>query len=266
MSANRQIPDLANPNGQSDGAAWTGAAGDSIEALWQLNGGILLGVAETNALTANIAIGGFTSYSDGLRIGFVPVASNTTVMTINLNEVGVKPLVDPDGEPLTGGSVVQGRFTEAVFYAADDHFRLATSGGTTNVTVVGGIILQRSALARLAVTAGPSTVEVSIGAKAFQCQYDNSRVVIEGNNSRVTGAGAASVNGTVLALYVDDLQIEVFADQCQEDSHSSTAFYFEYVPGDTDSHTYQVKVASTIAATHPAGSNCLHCSEFSPNA
>lgn len=262
----RDIGDITtNPGGKS-GTDWTKDARSSVLALWALSAGRLTNVAGVNSITADITIeDGFTAYSDGLYASFVPVASNTGPATINVGGIGVKPLRDPNGDPLTVGSLVDGRLAEIVFVEPDDHFRLVTSGGTTNVTVVGGIILQRSAPSRLVTAAGPATGVTSIASLPFQCDYADSRVIIEGTVGRVTGAGSADEDGVVIALFVDGVSVDSFTDHCQPNAQVNTPFTFTYSPGNTDSHTYSVRVSSTISATYPKGVNCAVCSEISPN-
>lgn len=267
MTASRQIPDLTSDPGGVSGADWTAAAGESIEALWALNGGVLSSMAGTNTLTGTVAVStGFSAYTDGLRVGFIAPNTNTGAATLNLNSLGAKSLLDPDGDALAAGAYAAGRFTSAIFVAADDAFRLETSGGTTNVTVEGGTFLQRSSPSRLAAAVGPDTALTSVGAVSFQCGQITSRVFIEGNVSRVTSSGSADVDGCVIALFVDGSQVESFTDHCQPSSHASTAFSFEYSPGDITSHSYEIRVSSTISATYPKGGNWLVCSEIAPNA
>lgn len=263
----RDIGDISTQPGGVNGADWTTGARASLGALWALNGGMLGTVAGTNTLTASLAISdGFSSYSDGLRASFVAANSNTGPATINIGSVGAKAVVSPDGDPLSAGAIVAGRVTEIVFYAAEDHFRLVTSGGTTNVTVEGGIMVQRSEPSRLAAAAGPATAVTAVASRSFQCLYADSRVIIEGSVGRVTGAGSADVAGIVIALYVDAVLVQSFTDHCQPSAQVNTPVYFSYLPGGIDAHTYEIRVSSTISATYPKGSNVIWCSEVSPNA
>lgn len=267
MTADRDVDDISTAPGGKSGEVWTAGVRESILALWALNGGLLLNVAGTNALTGDIAISdGFTSYTDGLRVGFVPANTNTGAMTLNAGGVGVKALRDPDGDATVAGAVVAGRFTEAVFSADDDHWRLVTSGGTTNVTVEGGIFLQRGAESRLVAAVAATSSVTAIGSVSFQCQYSTSRVIIEGNASLVIGSGSEDDDGIVVALYVDGVSVQSFTAHCLGDQVRSVPFYFSYLPGDTSAHTYSVRVSSTIAAAYPKGENVIWASEISPNA
>lgn len=264
--ASRDIGDIStNPGGRS-GADWTSGTRDSLLALWGLQGGLLLNVTGANAITANVAVQeGFTAYGDGLRCGFVADQSNTGPATINISGLGAKAIRNPDGDVLSAGAIVAGRITEIVFSAADDAFRLVTAGGTTNVTVQGGILLQQASPSRLVTAAGPATAATIIASQSFQCLYAESRVIIDGNVGRVTGAGSPDDDGVVIALYVDGVSVQSFTDHCQSNSQVNTPFLFSYNPGDTDTHTYEIRVSSTISATYPKGANFIRCSEVSQN-
>jgi hypothetical protein len=266
MMASRDVGDISTHPGGRSGADWTEGTRDSLLALWALNGGLLVGIDGANAITAAVAVAdGFTAYSDGLRCTFIADQSNTGPATINISSVGSKAVLNPDGDALIAGSIVAGRTTEIVFSAADDAFRLVTAGGTTNVTVQGGIMVQQAAPSRLVTAAGPATAATTIGSQSFQCIYAESRVLIDGNVGRVTGAGSADDDGTVIALYVDTVSVQSFTDYCQPNALVNTPFCFSYNPGDTDTHTYEIRVSSTIAATYPKGSNVIRCSEVSQN-
>lgn len=267
MTITRDIDDISTAPGGKSGAEWTTDARQSIKALWDLNGGRLLNVAGTNSITADIDVEtGFTSYTDGLAVGFVAAATNTGACTLNISGLGAKGLRSPDGNVLAAGGIVSGRYTEAVFDEEEDFFRLKTSGGTTNVTIEGGIMLQRSAAARLVSAIASTSSESIVGSISFQCGQASSRVIVEGNLTRVTGAGSPSATGTTIKLFVDGVEVDVFTDHCSASSHVSTPFYFSYLPADTASHTYSVRVTSSIAAAYPASSNVIWCSEISPNA
>jgi hypothetical protein len=263
----RDIGDIStNPGGKS-GADWTTGTRDSLAALWALNGGMLLSVTGVNTILAAVAVpDGFSAYSDGLRCIFEAAATNTGTATINISGVGAKAIRDPDGAVLASGAIVAGRITEIVFVASDDSFRLVTSGGTTNVTVQGGIMVQRSTPTRLAAAAGPATAVTAIVSQSFQCIYPDSRVIIEGSIGRVIGAGSADDDGVVIGLYVDSVLTQSFTDHCQPNSQVNTPFYFSHLPGNIDSHTYEIRVSSTLAATYPKGSNVIWLSEISQNA
>lgn len=266
MAVTRDVGDISTSPGGKSGAEWTTDVRYSLSALWGLSGGMITITAGTNALTASIPVsGGFSAYTDGLRVGFIPLNSNTGAMTLNIAALGAKAILDANGDPAPPGSVISGRLAEVVFSTEDDAFRLVSGSGTTNVTLEGGLLRRRTAPMRLAAAAGPSTGEVTTGSIAFQCDDPDSRVIVEGNVTRVTGAGSPDVTGTQIRLYVDGVLTQSFTDHCAASQQASTPVYFSYSPGDIDSHTYQIRVVSALAATYPVGSNVMWISEVSPN-
>jgi hypothetical protein len=270
MTASRDVNDISTAPGGKSGAEWTTGVRDSLIELWALNGGNLQNVAGTNVITADIDVaGGFTAYGDGLRLGFVAAASNTGAATLNVSAsavaIGAKAIRTSDNDVLGPGAIVGGRYTEVIFCTADDVFRLVSSSGTTNVTVEGGIMLQRSAASRLAVEVSTTTSLTPIGSINFQTEQSANRVIIEGNASLVTGSGAADNDGIVIELYVDTVLKDSFTAYALQNNAINIPFYFSYLPGDISSHTYAIKVSSTITAIYPAGANVLWLSEMSPN-
>lgn len=262
----RDVGDISTMPGGRTGAEWTTDTWDSLLALWALNGGVLLGVGGTNVISAAVAVAdGFTAYSDGLRFGFRPAATNTGAATINISGVGAKALRDPDGNVLQAGAIVAGRYTEIIFLAASDHFRLVSTGGTTNVTVQGGLMVQRSAPARLVSPAGPATASTVVVSLNFQATYSDSRVVLEGSIGRLTGSGVADDDGAVIALYVDGSLAQSFTEYCQPSALVNTPFYFSHLPADAANHLYEIRASATISTTYSKGSSVIWASEISPN-
>lgn len=262
----RDIGDISTDPGGKTGDAWTGDARASVLALWALAGGHLGSVAGTNTITATATVAtGLTAYTDGMRVTWIGSATNTGAATLNISGLGAKTLTDPDGAALAAGAVVSGRLTEAEFVAADDGFRLVTSGGTSNITVTGGIIVKRSTPTRLAADTTTATTATVVVSQAFQCEYNTSRVIVEGFVSLVAGAGSADTNGLTVALLVDDNLEASFTGPVYPSQLSGIPFAFEYLPGDISSHTYKIQVTSTITASYIAGATVLFCSEMSPN-
>jgi hypothetical protein len=262
----RDVGDISTNPGGRTGAEWTGGTRESLLALWEIAGGPLFNVAGTNVITADVYVEeGFTAYTDGLRCTFRPAATNTGAATINLSGIGAKAIRDPDGEVLSAGAIVEGRVTEIIFIEDDDHFRLVTSGGTTNVTVQGGIILQRSAPARAVSNSSSTTSLTAVVSQSFTCGQTNSRVIIEGNVGRLMSTGSADDDGVVIGLYVDGTLVDSFTDYALASSYVNTPFYFSRSPGDSSAHTYEIRVSSTISATYIKGATAMWCSEMSPN-
>jgi len=268
MTTTRDVDDISTAPGGKSGEEWTADVRASLSALWGLNGGFLRSVVGVNTITANIAVPtGFVAYSDGLRCLFVPTEANTGPVTINISDVGGKALLAPDGEALEAGALAGGRIADIVFDADLDAFRLVSAAGVVNVTVQGGIAVQRSPIARLlsAVTT-PTTSETTLTSISFQALFATSTVTIRGNVSRATGAGTTSSTGTQIRLFVDGVEEASIADFAVGEQHSGTAIEFDYEPGDTDAHTYEIRCASSIAAQYPAGANWAVAAETSAEA
>lgn len=266
MTASRDIGDLTTDPGGKTGAEWTAGTRESVLALWALNGGQLTNVAGTNTITADAPIAtGLTAYADGMRVSFIPVNTVTGAATLNVSGIGEKGLKDPDGDALAAGGVVADRLTTAVFVSDDDAFRLETSGGTSNITVEGGIIVKRSVPTRLVSDTSTATAATVVLSQSFQCEYSTSRVIVEGSISFIVGAGSSDTDGAVVELLVDDVSEVSFNGPVYPSQLSSMPFAFEHSPGDISSHTYKIRVSSTISAVYVAGATVLFCSEMSPN-
>lgn len=266
MTVSRDVGDLSTDPGGKTGDEWTAGTRESVLALWGLNGGLLINVAGTNEITADAAVPtGLTAYSDGMRVSFVPLNTGTGASTLKIGVLAAKPLTDPDGTALGAGGTVAGRLTAAEFVAADDGFRLVTSGGTSNVTVTGGIIVKRSTPTRLAADTDASTDATIAVSQSFQCEYDTSRVIVEGFVSLVVATGSVDTNGLLVELLVDDNPEDSFTAPVYPSQLSGVPFAFEYLPTDISSHTYKIRVTSTLSASYIAGATVLFCSEMSPN-
>lgn len=265
MTTTRDVDDISTAPGGKSGDEWTADVRASLRALWGLNGGFLRNVAGVNVITATIAVStGFVAYEDGLRCLFVPTDANTGPVTINISGVGAKALLAPDGEPLEAGALAGGRIADIVFDADLDAFRLVSAAGVVNVTVQGGIVVQSSPIARLlSAVSTPTTSEVTLASISFQALFATSKIRLSGNVSRSTGAGTTSPTGTTIRLFVDGTQAANFTDFAVGEQHSGTAFEFEHEPGDTDSHTYEIRCQSSIAAQYPAGANFARATETS---
>lgn len=87
-----------------------------------------LTVSGTNALTGTTPAGDppIAALATGMRISFVPVANNTTAVTLNPDGLGAISVVDDDGTALATGQLRNGRPVEGVIYS-DGKLRL-TSG------------------------------------------------------------------------------------------------------------------------------------------
>lgn len=264
---NRDIGDFStDPDGARDGKELVATIRATIQALWGFHAGVLQDVVGTNSIAANVEVTqGFTALSHGMWAILKPENTNTGAVEINVQGLGLKAIKTATGQALSAGDLVADTRTIIVFDSDEDFWWLFGSSGTTEVTVTGGIQVKRSEPSRLQVEAGPTTIATVIASRSFQCTYSNSRVIIEGAVSRFTGAGTADPDGVEIQLWKDEALIETITDAAIENTQTVTPFYFSHLPGDTDSHTYEVKVACSIAATYPVSSNFMHLTEMTPN-
>lgn len=267
MTAVRDVGDFTTDPGGGGGQEWTTGVRDSLVALWALNGGYVTNVSGTNVVTGTVTVsGGFNAYGDGQIFLIKPVNTNTGAMQVNFNSVGIKPLVGTNGDPLSAGDFVANTLYPVIFLQTDDHFRLITSTGISNVTVQGGIHLHRSVPTRLAAKINNTTSETQVASRSYQAAYSDSRIVVEGSISRLTAAGSNSDAGFSIKLFVDGVAEETITDAEISGAGQTSGFAFEYEPGDTSAHAYSVRCTSTLGAAYYAGATYMVLSEFSPNA
>jgi hypothetical protein len=75
----------------------------------------------TIALTLSPAV---TGYVNGMKITFKAAADNTGAVTININSVGAKDLVHPDGSAIAAGEIVQNGIYQVLYESTIDDFIL----------------------------------------------------------------------------------------------------------------------------------------------
>jgi hypothetical protein len=96
-----------------DAVAWQNEADTEVEALWRYVGAPLINVAGTaNAVTATSdtsVVTALTSYKSGQKFTIVPIATNTSAVTLNIDGVGILNVVDQDGNALAAGRWISGR-------------------------------------------------------------------------------------------------------------------------------------------------------------
>lgn len=78
-----------------------------------------------NALTANLA-GSFDAYNDGFTVRVKTPLESTGPVTINVNSLGAKSILDQDGNALASGALSAGNIAQIVY--VDGAFRLMNSG------------------------------------------------------------------------------------------------------------------------------------------
>lgn len=73
------------------------------------------------------------AYAEGYTVRFTPANDNTGPSTLDVDGLGVVPLVDRYGNPLTGGELRTDTLAVVVYNAAGAHFRLQESARGINI-------------------------------------------------------------------------------------------------------------------------------------
>lgn len=139
--ATRTTPTSTN-GGSDNGVTYTDAVNRAVAALFQCAHNWLTNVGGTaNALTADsdaTLVEPVASYARPMAFWIVPLVENTGTVTINIDGLGAKDVVDKDGNPLATGSLVAGRAHEIVYDGI--RFRLlgVTGASGSPITNVNG--------------------------------------------------------------------------------------------------------------------------------
>jgi len=95
----------------------------------------LSSVAGANTITASTSNGDLSALEAGMRFSFTPAATNTGAVTLNINSIGAKPVVDNMNSPLLAASLD----TSAIYDVEYDgtSFRLMNNGPEVSNTLSG---------------------------------------------------------------------------------------------------------------------------------
>lgn len=86
------------------------------------NYGVDSGIANAYAVAVGPAI---TSYVDGLTVRFKATNANTGASTINVNGLGIRSIVRPDGTSLAADDIYAGQISQLSYNATTSQFQLA---------------------------------------------------------------------------------------------------------------------------------------------
>jgi len=99
--------------------------------LLSLYGGVDTGVANAYIITYSAP---YTSYAQGNPvIYFIAANSNTGPSTVNVNNLGIVNIVNPNGSPLTAGQIVNNQMTQIVWQ--NGQFVLTSIGATAGLNI-----------------------------------------------------------------------------------------------------------------------------------
>ena len=85
------------------------------------------GAANAYVLNSRISTYRIQSYIDGLKVNFLATHTNTGAITVNVNSLGVKDVVFPDGNPVTTGLLALNKYITFIYDLASDEFIYVSS-------------------------------------------------------------------------------------------------------------------------------------------
>lgn len=179
--------------------------------LITLFGGIDSGAA--NAYILNFATP-FSSYTNGEVIYWIPSNSNTGPSTLNVNGLGVIPIVNIDGTVLGANQIIAGRTVETMYF--NGVFQLLSIGSLSGVTIgtfgqevplpSGATVDLGTAPAHVVLITGTATItsfgnSASLAAPIYMLRFSGSLILtfnavsmlLPGNASIVTTSGDSAI-------------------------------------------------------------------------
>lgn len=97
--------------------------------LITLYGGVDTGVADAYVLTFDA---NFDAYADGIVIYWIAGNSNTGPSTLNVNGLGIVPIINQGGDPLTASQIIAGQVITTMYVGGN--FLLISSGIAASVS------------------------------------------------------------------------------------------------------------------------------------
>jgi len=76
---------------------------------------VIITNSDPNNITGNMAVGAPVSYSAGMNIWFRAAAANTGAVTININGIGIRPVLNQKNNPLEGNDLAANAFYSAQY-------------------------------------------------------------------------------------------------------------------------------------------------------
>lgn len=133
MPAVRKTPTSAN-GGSDVGIPYTNAVDIEVEALWTCAPQWLTNIGgSANAITATsdtALVAAIAAYARPMEFNLLPASDNTSTVTINIDGVGAKAVVDKDNVSLAAGALKAGRLHKLVYDGTS--FRIFSSAPPSN--------------------------------------------------------------------------------------------------------------------------------------
>ena len=182
----------------------------TVNQLLTLFAGVDTGIA--SAYVVNF-VASFSAYANGIVLYFIPANNNTGPSTLNVNGLGVLPILNVTGATLGANQIVAGQMVEVVYYNGNwqlitiSNFSGSTIGtfGAESTIVSAGTTDLGSAAAHVVNVTGTTTI-TSLGTSAttaapiYSVRFSGSltltagaNILLPGNTNIVTQAGDAGL-------------------------------------------------------------------------
>lgn len=93
------------------------------------------------------------SYADGMEVAFKALATSTGPATINVNGIGITPVVQPDGSALPSGAIVSGQIVTLRYNATTGAFQYSDSASASAASASANALIAANAAAAAAASA-----------------------------------------------------------------------------------------------------------------
>jgi hypothetical protein len=144
-AATRKTATVAN-SGDRSGTNYLIGVDTEVEALWKVSWGFLIGVGGTgNAITATsdtALVAAITSYARPMGFYYVPIAANTTAVSMNIDAVGILNVYDKNGAVLQGGEFAIGTIYPLVYDGTNLRAITVAAGSANTVSTAPDVIVQ----------------------------------------------------------------------------------------------------------------------------
>jgi hypothetical protein len=228
----------------------------AVTAGQAMSGGLTYAVDTgiVNAFVVDLQIAPL-SYSDGLRVAFKALNSNTGAATININGLGIKQLVRSNGDALATGDIISGQVVSLI-YNGSKFYGITPFQGQLNeiVTLTSGYSVAAAGSASSASgSAGTATTKASEANLSAVSASSSAGTATTQAGIATTKAGEASTSATnasnsAIATAADRVQtgldrVATAADRVQ------TGLDRAQVNTDKNTATTQAGIATTQAGT-----------------